>query len=298
MKFIITLSCLFVLSFVSAFSQLFTPFVSGDGYPHALDMAEQKLGETPKLIIIGHFLGTLNLTYAGNPVEMQSGFDLETGKANYWVYKFTNGEISLEIGVLNSPFTGGFSAMELDVSDYLNLDAMADLSADLPTENMMGSEDLNQHFSTNQEFMTKYQNLKENYVEGYMGYYVNGPVSEMDKALYWGFWFIKSNGDADICAYNIDSQEMGCITHTSIEDEYRKSNISVAPNPASEVINIDNTEFATEYTISNYYGEIVLRGKLSHGLNTLNINNLASGMYFVQLSNDSGMIKAEKIIVK
>jgi hypothetical protein len=275
---------------------MFSPFTSNEGYDLAKTSAETYLGDNPKLLIIGHFLGSLNLSYGGVPVEMPSGFDFSTGKANYWVYVFKNETSKVEIGVINSPMLGGFQAMEMDLSPYLDFTTMIDMQSEISPNEIIDSKDIDQYFTQNSEFMAKYSNL-ESYKEGYMGLYYNGPVPEFEQKLYWGFWFIKENNEAEICALDIESKQMECIAYTSVEDE-NEVDFSISPNPANDILNISNTEFATNYVISNYVGEIVSEGDLNSGTNTLNISNLPSGIYFIQLSNNSGMIKAEKIIVK
>ncbi len=297
MKYISTLIIVFIFSTISAFSQMFVPLTSGEGYSYALDEAANALGDNPELFIIGHFLGSLNLDYGGTPIVMKSAFNLETGKANYWVYSFRKDTKTINIGVLNSPLAGGYNAFDLDLTEYLDIDAMANTEATITTDNMMGSEELNQYFSQNPDFMAKLNNLKENYAEGYMGYYYNGPVEELDQTLYWGFWFIKENRDADICVLDVVTEETECVTYTSVEEQEYNS-FSVSPNPATSHIIIDNTVYATEYIISNYYGEIVMEGNISIGQNSLNLSKLSTGFYFLQLSNDNGMVKSEKIIVK
>ncbi len=296
MKYIFTITFAFLFSTVMAYSQMFTPITSEEAYSAAKDYAVQNIGDQAQLVFIGHYLETLKVTFNGNEFEIPSGFSIETGKANTWFFRFKSGENVSEVGIINSVMLGGFYPLGINISEYLDLSKMINTQAVIAENDIVNSADMGQYFTPNTDFMAKYNTL-ESYDGGILGLFVNGPVPELDQALYWGYWFMRDNGDHEMCALKIADKELECLNLTAVI-EVNTPSVSISPNPTSDVINIRNTEFATEYTISNYYGEMILQGELIEGQNTLDISELESGMYFVQLSNNSGMIKAEKIIVK
>ncbi len=295
MKFITTIFAVFIFSCVAAFSQ-FIAFTSSEAFPAAKNSAIEAIGSEAKLTFVGHLLETIPLSMGGTSIQLPSDFSIETGKANFWFYSFKAGDQTYDVGIINSAMVGGFYAMSITISDYFDLSTMVDLSATIADDQIVNSADMGQYFTQNSEFMTKFNGFNV-YETVLIGLYTNGPLDEFDQGIYWGYWFIPEAGDKEVCALKIENKELTCNTIVNIT-ETSEIKISISPNPASDILNISNTEFATEYTITNYYGEIVANGKLSEGRNSININDLSSGMYFVQLSNDNGMIKAEKVIVR
>ncbi len=295
MKFISTVIITFVISYLSAFSQ-FTAITSSEAYPTAKNYAMEAIGENAELIFVGHLMQTLPLEFNGTELNLPSDFSLETGKANFWFYRFKAGESVIDVGIINSFMVGGFYSIGIDISEYFDLSSMIDEETTIADNLIVNSADMGQYFSQNSEFMTKFNNF-EIYEDVLLGLYVNGPLDKFDQGMHWGYWFIPEVDDTDVCALKIENMELACNTITTVI-ETTSINISIAPNPASDILNISNTEFATDYIITNYYGDIVANGTLSEGRNSININDLSSGMYFIQLSNDNGMVKSEKIIVK
>jgi outer membrane protein assembly factor BamB len=62
------------------------------------------------------------------------------------------------------------------------------------------------------------------------------------------------------------------------------------PNPANDVVNIqiNNTLIGSDFVIYDQTGRKVLNGKLVDNINTINVNSLASGMYFLKAGADKG----------
>jgi surface protein len=73
-----------------------------------------------------------------------------------------------------------------------------------------------------------------------------------------------------------------------------KSSVSLYPNPTSNVLNIKtNANIANQpYAITDALGKIVLKGKLNEGNNTINVEQLSKGIYYLKVAND----KASKFI--
>jgi hypothetical protein len=66
-------------------------------------------------------------------------------------------------------------------------------------------------------------------------------------------------------------------------------NYVVYPNPANDWLYIDNvTDSETRYEIYNILGEVVMTGILSD--HQLNIQQLASGIYTLRLTNDNTQV--------
>lgn len=75
--------------------------------------------------------------------------------------------------------------------------------------------------------------------------------------------------------------------------------VAMYPSPATDVLNIsvDKLTSATAYRIYDVTGRTVLNGNITENKNLINIGTLATGTYYVQVTNAAGII-ANKQIVK
>ncbi len=74
-----------------------------------------------------------------------------------------------------------------------------------------------------------------------------------------------------------------------------KSNpINIYPNPASDILHIDNIETKGNYRLLSIEGEVMQKGCLKEGSNIVSVNLLPESMYVIEVTNDS----REKIITK
>ncbi|MCK7589951.1 T9SS type A sorting domain-containing protein [Subsaxibacter sp. CAU 1640] len=78
-------------------------------------------------------------------------------------------------------------------------------------------------------------------------------------------------------------------------DDYSVSNVSISPNPTSDIINIDLHPSNTLHSVEIYSltGQLVFKGKNEL---TLNIGHLNSGVYMLQVKTDNGT--ASKKLIK
>ena len=78
-------------------------------------------------------------------------------------------------------------------------------------------------------------------------------------------------------------------------------NISMWPNPAKNVININNDGSNNEYAkaqIYNLAGNLSLEKKLNDGINTIDISSLPAGAYIVKANTNAGSSFTQKIIIQ
>ena len=67
------------------------------------------------------------------------------------------------------------------------------------------------------------------------------------------------------------------------------NNIEIAPNPANDIIKINNTNLdITEVTILNTSGKIVLQQSEVSKDDVISVSNLQSGLYFIQIKTTEG----------
>jgi len=81
------------------------------------------------------------------------------------------------------------------------------------------------------------------------------------------------------------------------------SNVTIYPNPANDVLNIDynkNGDDVVEISIIDQFGRVInsING-LSNGFNhnTINVSNLQSGVYFVRFTTN-GFSKSERVVIR
>lgn len=79
-------------------------------------------------------------------------------------------------------------------------------------------------------------------------------------------------------------------------EEYENTRFSIYPNPARDVINIKSNVQRYEYQLINSLGQIVVSG-VSVSENTIQINNMNKGVYFLKLVAD-GEVTVNKIMIQ
>ena len=100
-----------------------------------------------------------------------------------------------------------------------------------------------------------------------------------------------------ITSYNVCYTKLlryySCVIISSATDF--NYSFSIYPNPASSYLNVESTVYTgVSYTITDLSGNIVQKGNLSDEINI----NIPDGMYFISLSDDKGIIGAEKILIE
>ena len=91
------------------------------------------------------------------------------------------------------------------------------------------------------------------------------------------------------------------IISVKFDDKFSSSEITIYPNPINEKgqLNISKpTDLGSiSYTIYNSISEKMKVGQLSSNDNTINIENLAKGLYYVQF-NTLNKITTHKLIIE
>lgn len=83
-----------------------------------------------------------------------------------------------------------------------------------------------------------------------------------------------------------DLDGVGVINAGELSLKTSQLEISIFPNPATEVLHIRTTENSS-FIISNLIGETILYGTINFGDNTIGIETLTSGVYFLTTKNGS-----------
>ena len=89
--------------------------------------------------------------------------------------------------------------------------------------------------------------------------------------------------------FEVSYQSNSLSTETTINNV-----LAVYPNPTQDYVNI-NIVSSTAFKLLNINGQILKEGLLINGKNTINLSDFKSGLYFLNLKTDSGII-IKKII--
>lgn len=101
--------------------------------------------------------------------------------------------------------------------------------------------------------------------------------------------------DSNFTAWSFDNIEVTGYTPDAVAED--KARFNVYPNPAYNVLNIE-CDNDSEVSIFNLLGVTVKEAKLSKGQNTLAIDELAEGAYFIQTRDSKGNTNTSKFIVR
>jgi hypothetical protein len=86
------------------------------------------------------------------------------------------------------------------------------------------------------------------------------------------------------------------ITSTTGIEENEMSNISIYPNPAQNVVNISSDVNMKTVRIVNYTGQVVYNENAFSNSLSINISNLAKGIYVIQFETASGW-SGQKLVI-
>ena len=136
----------------------------------------------------------------------------------------------------------------------------------------------------------------------YFDLYNNSANDIMAVGNYWG------TTDAQVIEEHIthqnDDPNLGLVNYIPFleDDDVSESNTTdfeVWPNPVSDAtftLTLENA-IPSELVIYNVNGKMVKTQRIDNSVNTIRIDTMGSGIYFVELKNDNGT-KVKKLIVK
>jgi hypothetical protein len=137
----------------------------------------------------------------------------------------------------------------------------------------------------------------------------------MDLVNTWQWIDLTSLGDVDSIGFFLESSDTGqfgmntpgffCIDNFTTRDIHTGTNqvaaqlrgINMYPNPATSSLTIETATEKAVATIIDLTGKHLKREQLVFGKNTLTIDGLTSGMYFVQVESN-GITEIRKLLVK
>ena len=106
-------------------------------------------------------------------------------------------------------------------------------------------------------------------------------------------YYIMSNGMA------LDSVDVQYNALLSVKPE-KPASISVFPNPANEILNVNVENLSNSGSIAIYdiTGKTVLNSLLKNGKNQLDVEALKAGVYFYTIRNNKDIIETKKLLIQ
>ncbi len=116
---------------------------------------------------------------------------------------------------------------------------------------------------------------------------------------------IKGTGDLAVKLYELgDSSKpdtlkynVNVLWNSSIAS-VAKGGLSVAPNPANNMVNVNGVASKTPYTICDLNGKILLKGTLNPNDQSINISVLSSGVYVLNMQSAGAQKQAQRLVVQ
>jgi hypothetical protein len=69
-------------------------------------------------------------------------------------------------------------------------------------------------------------------------------------------------------------------------EEFNTSSLKLYPNPVLSVLNVDNNLTNQPYKIVDTLGKVILKGNLNEGNNSINVEHLSKGIYYLKVSDN------------
>jgi hypothetical protein len=110
--------------------------------------------------------------------------------------------------------------------------------------------------------------------------YLGGDVTHVKGAA---FHQANATEKAYITSYFSD-----CVSVVTGIEDIQSSNIEIYPNPASNVVNIkaNSSLFGKDYIVNDNLGKVLLYGKITTENTSVDISNLAKGIYFLTIKGN------------
>ena len=122
----------------------------------------------------------------------------------------------------------------------------------------------------------------------YIGGYLTGDIYVANDTL------VNAGGESDFFIAKYGSSN--CSTQAVENPPLTTTEIRVYPNPTNDVLHIDNLQEANNYRVINIIGTTVQQGTLQTGSNNILIQNLSSGLYFLELANNKGERQVVRVV--
>lgn len=90
----------------------------------------------------------------------------------------------------------------------------------------------------------------------------------------------------------------GCNPNSVEEIKYSAYNMRIYPNPVTSNLQIELPQDIqrADVFLTDITGKLILQKEIKQGKNTVDMSSLATGMYFIKIADERGMIRTEKVV--
>jgi hypothetical protein len=85
--------------------------------------------------------------------------------------------------------------------------------------------------------------------------------------------------------------------NVGVEETTLESQLNIYPNPVTDVLNVqwNNTNETANLSIRDLSGRLVLSERLANGNAALELSNLSSGNYILELQTEEGTLRKQMV---
>ncbi len=102
--------------------------------------------------------------------------------------------------------------------------------------------------------------------------------------------------DNEVVMTNTANNVIGCWPIVNKVVQHSGTELVIYPNPATNLLHLDNNAINTTYRVMDILGTTILQGKLQQGNNNISLAGLPHGLYLVELTDTDGNRIVRKIV--
>ena len=144
----------------------------------------------------------------------------------------------------------------------------------------------------------KLQSLNERDLRDYIGGIGIWRLGQESDGMWNATTYALHGTNAIINQTNCNNNGNSGSGNTNSIEENKALNISIYPNPANDVITVNNNELSNySLQIVDVFGKTIINQEINSGVHQINISNLSNGYYFVTITNKNKIRNTIKLVV-
>lgn len=284
-RFLLIIIVIATFGFVQSQAQFLTKFKAKAGVDRALEHMKSSINMTnPKL----QFIGTFNQTIPFGELEIEIEFDFSAGSATGWAYIFVDADNQgAGAGVfLIKPIIGDFLVVDIPALNLDEFDLELGEGIYVGDYNWMDSDLMIKQLNSYEgfsDFYNQYKPFEQIFVVLFAGL---NPVNNLTEPL-WAI-SLANNAVTRNCAVQAESGEVFCSEIISSVNDLLLEKFEIYPNPANDFINIkklSENNLENHCAVYDLFGRELINIQLSNNENSINVSNLAPGVYSLKINN-------------
>jgi len=121
---------------------------------------------------------------------------------------------------------------------------------------------------------------------------IDGAILGTGTYTYW------VNATASNGCFSSDTTTVNIADGVGFESNNINTQLKIYPNPSQGNVFIETSASGLNYNILDFTGKVILSNTINHHKEQINLSEFDKGIYFIQLQNNDGIIKTEKLILQ